>query len=296
MRRTMTLIGIVLTAIIVVGVAVVVLSAAGANRVRSPTSSAGKAEASAVSRLLTGIPQSGNTLGSSSAKVTVTEYGDLECPICRDFALGAQQQLIANDVRAGKVELVYKSLCTATCNGPNQAIFPTQQAAAIAAGQQGKEWNYVELFYHQQGSEGTSYVNDSYLNALAQRNTRPELLPVAVGAPAELARRAGHRRPARRPKALATTARRPSSCNGPKGQAPAIVGETSYSSLRVGDQKGAVTSTATAVQAAARPGELGPPAAHRGHRDLHRRPRHRGLPHLRSLRGAQSRLPVQRRL
>ena len=53
--------------------------------------------------------------------MTVTEYGDLECPVCRDFALGAENQLISNDVRSGKVKLVYKSLETATGNGPTPA-------------------------------------------------------------------------------------------------------------------------------------------------------------------------------
>ncbi len=231
MRRNMTLVGIVLAAIIVVGVAVVVLSSGGSKSGPSPTSSAGKQQASAVSSQLNGIPQSGNTLGSSSAPVTVTEYGDLECPICRDFALGAQQQLIANEVRTGKVKMVYKSLCTATCNGPNQAIFPTQQAAAIAAGQQGKEWNYIELFYRQQGSEGTAYVNDSYLNALAQEipglnfsqwssARQQNTLAAQVTADQQAAQGAGYNST---PTIIVT---------GPKGQAPAIVGDTSYSALQ----------------------------------------------------------------
>lgn len=230
-RRNMTLLGIVLTAVIVVGVAVVVLSAGGSKSGPSPTSSAGKQQASAVSSLLNGIPQSGNTLGSSSAPVTVTEYGDLECPICRDFALGAQQQLIANDVRAGKVALLYKSLCTATCNGPNKPMFPTQQAAAIAAGQQGKEWNYIELFYRQQGSEGTSYVNDSYLNALAQEipglnfsqwssARQQNTLAAQVTADQQAAQAAGF---SSTPTIVV---------KGPKGEAQPIVGDTSYSSLK----------------------------------------------------------------
>ena len=117
---------------------------------------------------LSGIPQSGVTIGSPNAKVTVTEYGDLQCPICRDFALGAENQLISNDVKAGRVKLVYKSLETASGSSPNPGIFPTQQAAAYAAGAQGKAWNYILVFYHQQGQEGTAYVNQTFLNDIAQ--------------------------------------------------------------------------------------------------------------------------------
>ena len=168
-RRMMMLLGIVLIAVIVVGVAIVALTTGGSSSGPAINSSAGKAEAAKVDTLLRGIPQSGNRIGSTSAKVTVTEFGDLECPICRDFALGAQQQLIQNDVRSGKVAMVYRSLCTATCNGPNQAVFPTQQAAAIAAGQQSLGWNYIELFYRLQGTEGTSYVTDGFLNGLAKK-------------------------------------------------------------------------------------------------------------------------------
>ena len=118
--------------------------------------------------LFSGIPQSGVTLGSPSAKVTVTEYGDLQCPICRDFALGAENQLIANEIKAGKAKLVYKSLMTATGSSPNPGIFPTQQAAANAAGAQAKAWNYILVFYHAQGQEGTAYVNQSFLDGIAQ--------------------------------------------------------------------------------------------------------------------------------
>src|SRR5437660_1787865 len=41
------------------------------------------------------------------------------------------------------------------------------QTAALAAGNQKKAWNYIELFYHEQGDETSSYVTDSYLSGLA---------------------------------------------------------------------------------------------------------------------------------
>ena len=168
-RRTRMLAGVLIAAVAVIAVAIAISSSGGGTKTIAPTSAAGKQTASNVSTLLSGIPQSGQTLGSPSAKVTVTEFGDLECPICRDFALGTENQLIANDVKSGKVKLVYRSLCTATCNGPDPGIFPTQQAAAYAAGVQNKAWNYILLFYHEQGQENTAYVTPSYLNSIAQQ-------------------------------------------------------------------------------------------------------------------------------
>jgi protein-disulfide isomerase len=39
----------------------------------------------------------------------------------------------------------------------------------LAAGNQKKGWNYIELFYHEQGDETDSYVTDSYLGGLAKQ-------------------------------------------------------------------------------------------------------------------------------
>ncbi|HLJ03620.1 MAG TPA: thioredoxin domain-containing protein [Solirubrobacteraceae bacterium] len=170
MRRMQMIIGVVLIALVVVGVAVAISSGGSSAKAPTANSAAAKAAKAQVDSLLAGIPQSGNRLGSPAAKVTVTEFGDLECPICKDFALGAENQLIANDVKSGKVQLIYRSLCTATCNF-SQAVFPVQQSAALAAGLQGHEWDYVELFYHEQGPEGTGYVTNDYLNGLASQVT-----------------------------------------------------------------------------------------------------------------------------
>src|SRR5437764_10195762 len=137
-RRTRMLVGVLVGALVVVAVAIAISTSGGNNTAPPATSSAAKQQASTVNSALAGIPQSGATIGNPNAKVTVTEFGDLECPICREFATGAEQQLIANDVRSGKVKLVYKSLETATGSAPNPNVFPTQQAAAYAPGKHGK--------------------------------------------------------------------------------------------------------------------------------------------------------------
>ncbi|HEY2768804.1 MAG TPA: thioredoxin domain-containing protein, partial [Solirubrobacteraceae bacterium] len=119
-----------------------------------------------VSSLLKGIPQSGNTLGNPKAPVTLQYFGDLECPICKDFTLGALPALIEEYVRPGKLKIEYLSLETAT---PEPETFRTQQVAAYAAGKQKLAWHYIELFYHEQGAERTGYVTENYLQGLAQQ-------------------------------------------------------------------------------------------------------------------------------
>ncbi len=169
-QRRMQMLGGVLVAVIIAIVVVVIVSTSG-NKGNAPAHDR-KATASAsqqVSQLLKGIPQHGTVLGNPNAKVTFTEYGDLECPICQSFSKGAEQQLIANQVRKGQVKLVYKSFETASRDpqaAPN--AWNLQQTAAYAAGAQGKAWNYILLFYRRQQTENTPYVTASFLTSLAQ--------------------------------------------------------------------------------------------------------------------------------
>lgn len=182
--KRLRMLGGVLVAAVVVIVAAVVISTSGSgggNAVK-PGSKTATADYSAVNSELAGIPQHGNVLGSPTAPVTITEYADLECPVCDDFALpttrnnsdgdpgsGYLQALISQYVRSGKAKIVYRSLETATGNGPNSSMWAQQQASAYAAGLQQKAWDYIELFYYEQQSETSSYVNSAFLQGIAKQ-------------------------------------------------------------------------------------------------------------------------------
>ncbi len=170
-ERRLRMLGLTLGVAVAVAVVAVIFASRNGGSTANPNSASAKQAQRDVDTLLAGIPQSGAKLGAPNAKVIVTEFADLQCPVCKAFAEGAEAQLIANDVKAGKVQLIYRSLSTATANGPNPNIFPTQQAAALAAGEQQKAWNYIQLFYKEQGQEGTDYVNTTYLNNLAHQVT-----------------------------------------------------------------------------------------------------------------------------
>jgi len=170
-RRLQMMVGVVVAAVAVIAVAIAVSTSGGSGGGNGLQH--GKAlnqTEQQVSSLLSGIQQSGTTLGNPKAPVTITYYGDLECPVCRDFTLqGGFPQLVSNDVRQGKVKVVYRSFCTATCNSHPSSVFNQQQVAAYAAGLQNLFWNYAELFYRQQQDETTDYVNSAFLNALAEQ-------------------------------------------------------------------------------------------------------------------------------
>jgi protein-disulfide isomerase len=164
-RRIRMIGGVVLAVVAVVAVAIAI-SSGGSKKTGLAKGAAATKTVAQVQSLLNGIPQSGARLGNPNAPVTMTYYGDLQCPVCQAFTLSSFQQLVSNDVRSGKVQVVYKALQTAT---HDQQTFNLQQVAALAAGQQQRFWNYVELFYHEQGAEGSGYVTEQYLDSLARQ-------------------------------------------------------------------------------------------------------------------------------
>ena len=118
-----------------------------------------------VSALLSGIPQSGTTLGQASAPITLQVFGDLESADTRTFMVWLLPDIIREWVRTNIVKIQYRAFMTRS--SPSSNVFITQQTAALAAGAQDKLWNFVETFYHEQGQEHTHYVTETYLHGIA---------------------------------------------------------------------------------------------------------------------------------
>lgn len=117
-----------------------------------------------VSALLSGIPQSGDTLGQPSAPITLQIFGDLESADVRTFVVWLLPDIIREWVRTNIVKIQYRSFMTASSPYPN--VFVHQQTAALAAGVQDRLWNFIETFYHEQGQEHTRYVTEAYLDGI----------------------------------------------------------------------------------------------------------------------------------
>jgi protein-disulfide isomerase len=111
---------------------------------------------------LAGIPQSGMVLGEEKAKVTLIEFGDLQCPVCKTYAEEIVPEVIESKVRTGEAKIEFRNF---TIIGQESV---DAGAAAIAAGQQGQGWNFVELFYRNQGLEASGYVTDDFLAEVAR--------------------------------------------------------------------------------------------------------------------------------
>ena len=166
-RRTrLTQLGVVAVIVVVAVVAILIASGGGSSKPPAKGSAQAGKTAAEVSSLVGGIPQNGNVLGNPNAPVTLQYFGDLECPGCQQFTLGTLPSVIPQWVRSGKLKIEYRNLETAT---REPEVFRTQQVAALAAGKQQKAWNFIELFYHEQGEEGSGYVTESYLRGLAEQ-------------------------------------------------------------------------------------------------------------------------------
>jgi protein-disulfide isomerase len=119
-------------------------------------------EKTEVDKLLTGIPQNANVLGKASAPVTLYEYGDLQCPICKEYSEEVLPAVIEKQVKNGEVKIVYRDFIIIS-----EESIPAGEAA-LAAGEQGKGWSFIELFYRNQGEERSGYVTDAFIEGIAE--------------------------------------------------------------------------------------------------------------------------------
>jgi protein-disulfide isomerase len=122
-----------------------------------------------VKRQLQGIPQNGMVLGDPKAKVTLLELGDLQCSSCKAFSEAIVPDVIDSQVRSGKAKIEFRNFTIIS-----QESVPAG-AAAIAAGEQGRAWSFVELFYRNQGPEASGYVTDAFLTEIARAAGVPDI-------------------------------------------------------------------------------------------------------------------------
>src|SRR3954447_541127 len=149
-------------AVAVIAALIVISQSGGGNDNKTPTTVAGVQGVARVDSELHGLSQTGQTLGDSSAPVTVTEFGDPQCPVCKAFAEQIAPDLISSEVKTGNVKYVYQPYLII---GPDSK--PAMQAV-LAAGEQNRFWNYLQLFYANQGQENSGYVTDDFLTNIAK--------------------------------------------------------------------------------------------------------------------------------
>lgn len=119
-------------------------------------------DAALVEGELSGLEQNGLVLGDPSAPVELVEFGDLQCPVCKLASEKALPPLFEGLVAEGKAKISFRNFVIISEESEPAG------AAAIAAGMQGRGWNYIELFYRNQGAEASGYVTDEFLTSVAK--------------------------------------------------------------------------------------------------------------------------------
>ena len=153
-HRHARLLAALAAAVVVTAAAIAVSASGGSSRQQTPSAP--------VSTLFSGIPEHDGVLGDPNAPVTLTEYVDLQCPICAEASKQTLPWLVQKYVRTGKAKLDLRALHFI---GPD-----SQKAARVAAGAeaQGRLWPFVEAFYANQGQENSGYVTDDFLRSVSK--------------------------------------------------------------------------------------------------------------------------------
>jgi protein-disulfide isomerase len=157
-------------AAVAVIVALIVISQSGGddnnNGGGTPSNVQGSSQVNAE---LAGVTQSGTTLGDANAPVTVIEYGDPQCSSCKFFSGNVAPDLISSEVKPGNVKYEFRPFLII---GPDSK--PAMKAA-LAAGEQNRFWNFLQLFYLNQGGENSGYVTDDFLTTIAKGAGVPDI-------------------------------------------------------------------------------------------------------------------------
>jgi protein-disulfide isomerase len=112
-------------------------------------------------RILGGMPQAGDRLGSADAPVSVQVFNDMQCSSCRADFLRTIPSLAEDYARPGDAKLLMRHYSVSP-NPVEIGFF-----AAEAAAEQGYGWQYTYLFFRNQGEAERFGIDDDFLGSLA---------------------------------------------------------------------------------------------------------------------------------
>lgn len=117
--------------------------------------------------LLRGIPQDGIVLGRPDAPVTIVEFVDFKCPVCKSFVLEDGPEVVDDLVRTGKANVELRALANL---GPDSTI-ARRAFHGLAARDQA--WTMAELLFYNQGSEADEWATPELMAKIGR--VAPEL-------------------------------------------------------------------------------------------------------------------------
>lgn len=143
-------------AIVLVGIVISIAVGEGGPEPR------GVSGANDVQRIFGGIAQDGAELGRDDAEVTVRVFNDLQCTSCAGYQVETVEPLVEEYARTGDARLELRHFSI----GPHRTTLAA--LAATAAGEQGYQWQFADLFVRNQALVEAEGVDDELLREVAE--------------------------------------------------------------------------------------------------------------------------------
>ncbi len=103
------------------------------------------------------IKQGSPYYGNENAPITIIDFSDFQCPMCKRHVDNTEQQINSTYVQNGDVVYVFKHL-------PNRGLDSMQAAlAAQCTNDQEKFWEYYKILYENQGQIDSGWVSTENL-------------------------------------------------------------------------------------------------------------------------------------
>jgi protein-disulfide isomerase len=156
-----TIIAVAIAAVVIAGAFIVTNQSKAKVPLTDPNAPVGSALTPA------SIPVNGFTLGDANAKHTIDLYEDFQCPICRDFTIDTEPQLVSSYVATGKAKIVWHDFLVIDSKVGGTESLDAANAARCAA-DQGKFWPYHDWLYTNQYAEGSGAFTKDRLKTIGK--------------------------------------------------------------------------------------------------------------------------------
>lgn len=100
-------------------------------------------------------------VGNTSAPLTLVDFSDFQCYLCKRYVDNTEQQIINTYVHSGEILYVFKNLPNRGLDSMNASI------AAQCANEQGQFWDYHDILYKNQESIDNGWVSIKNLKTFA---------------------------------------------------------------------------------------------------------------------------------
>ena len=167
-NKKAVILGIVLAVVIIGGSATAFLSMGQNNSNRSTQTSQLD---EIVKKLTQPVLSNASALGSDAGQITLIEFGDYQCQECAKFHKVTRSQIINNYVNTGAIKFLFKDF---VINDRPSDKASTLAARASYCADQGKYWQYHELYNSSQG-ENTGWISKESLKQFARNVKVPDL-------------------------------------------------------------------------------------------------------------------------